>query len=126
MRQSLAANRATHTAPPQTNAAAAAKLLEKKKEFDAVSALERASSLYLERIEGIGEDCDIMADAGQVHGQVLAQWPRMFQILNLFLASRGHNNGEDEGETLTSTASDAQRLVRIPIEELQQISDGTT
>jgi hypothetical protein len=65
MRQSLAANRATHTAPPQTNAAAAAKLLEKKKEFDAVSALERASSLYLERIEGIGEDCDIMADAGQ-------------------------------------------------------------
>lgn len=100
MRQSLAANRASHAAPPQTNSAAA-KLLEKKKEFDAVSALERASALYLERIEGIGDDCDIMADAGQgnaicrmksehyvdvtsVHGQVLEQWPRMFQILNLF------------------------------------------
>jgi hypothetical protein len=66
MRQSLAANRASHAAPLLTNsAAAAAKLLEKKKEFDAVSALERASALYLERIEGIGEDCDIMADAGQ-------------------------------------------------------------
>lgn len=44
---------------------AAAKLLEKKKEYDAVCALERASALYLERIEGLGEDCDIMADAGQ-------------------------------------------------------------
>lgn len=65
MRQSLA-NRVSHFAPPQSNAtAAAAKLLEKKKEFDAVSALERASTLYLERIEGIGEDCNIMADAGQ-------------------------------------------------------------
>lgn len=62
----MAASRASHAAYPQTNsAAAAAKLLEKKKEFDAVSALERASALYLERIEGIGEDCDIMADAGQ-------------------------------------------------------------
>lgn len=68
MRQSVAASRASHGASlnSQANsAAAAAKLLEKKKEFDAVSALERASALYLERIEGLGEDCDIMADAGQ-------------------------------------------------------------
>jgi hypothetical protein len=68
MRQSLAPNRASHPALPQTNSAAAAaatKLQEKKKEFDAVSALERASAMYLERIEGIGDDCDIMADAGQ-------------------------------------------------------------
>ncbi|KAF8230193.1 hypothetical protein L208DRAFT_1378627 [Tricholoma matsutake] len=124
MRQSLAANRASHAAPPQTNSAAA-KLLEKKKEFDAVSALERASALYLERIEGIGDDCDIMADAGQVHGQVLEQWPRMFQILNLFLASRGSSSSM-EGGTPTSTASNGQRLVRIPIEDLQHGSNGTT
>ena len=54
--------------PQAANAAAAAKLLEKKKEFDAVCALERASSLFLERIEGLGEDCNIMADAGQGEG----------------------------------------------------------
>lgn len=69
MRQSVAANRTSYAAASvnsQANAAAtAAKLLEKKKEFDAVAALERASTLYLERIEGLGEDCDIMADAGQ-------------------------------------------------------------
>jgi DASH complex subunit DAD2 len=60
--------------PPTNTAAAAAKLLEKKKEFDAVSALERASALYLERIEGIGDDCDIMADAGQ--GKVIYRMKR--------------------------------------------------
>lgn len=68
MRQSVAVSRASHGASlsSQANvAAAAAKLLEKKKEFDAVSALEKASALFLERIEGLGEDCDIMADAGQ-------------------------------------------------------------
>jgi hypothetical protein len=69
MRQSLAPNKASHTTVIQTNPAAAAKLLEKKKEFDAVSALERTSALFLERMEGIGDDCDIMADAGQ--GKVL-------------------------------------------------------
>lgn len=53
MRQSVA---------PQTTAA---RLLEKKKEFHAVSALEKASALYLERIEGLSEDCDIMANAGE-------------------------------------------------------------
>lgn len=107
MRQSVAANRTSHGAglSSQANsAAAAAKYLEKKKEFDAVSALERASAVLVERIEGLGEDCDIMAEAGQghyhysstrpshadsiilhlVHGQVLEQWPKMFQILQLF------------------------------------------
>jgi DASH complex subunit DAD2 len=40
-------------------------LIEKKKEYDAVSALERASALYLERIEALGEDCNTMAKAGE-------------------------------------------------------------
>lgn len=68
MRQSVAVTRASHGAASNfqaNNAAAIAKLQEKKKEFDAVSAFERASALYLERIEGLGDDCNIMADAGQ-------------------------------------------------------------
>ena len=64
MRQSVAPNRASQ-APYPSSAAALAKLLEKKKECDAVSALEKASALYLKRIEGLGEDCDIMANAGE-------------------------------------------------------------
>ena len=61
MPQPGASSRAS-TAVPQSSSAA--KLIEKRKEYEAVSALERASSLYLERIEALGEDCDIMADAG--------------------------------------------------------------
>ena len=48
--------------PP--SAAALARLNEKKKEYDAVCALDRASAMFVKRIEGLSADCDIMADAG--------------------------------------------------------------
>ena len=63
MRQSVAPNRISQTSHPSSTVLA--RLLEKKKEFSAVSALEKASALYLERIEGLSEDCDIMANAGE-------------------------------------------------------------
>jgi hypothetical protein len=63
MRQSVAPNRASQSS--SASAAALSKLIEKKKEYDAVSALERASALYLERIEALGEDCNTMAKAGE-------------------------------------------------------------
>ncbi|KAF7362096.1 hypothetical protein MVEN_00555300 [Mycena venus] len=120
-RQSVAASRPSHVggANPVNSAAAAAKFLEKKKEFDAVSALQRASALYLQRIEGIADDCETMADAGRIHGEVLEQWPRMFQILSLFLASKEETPNES-GDMDQSVSSNGQRLVRIPIEELQE------
>ena len=65
MRPSTVANRASHGMPVNTHVNAAAKLVEKKKEFDAVAAFERASALYIERIEGLSDDCGIMAEAGQ-------------------------------------------------------------
>ncbi|KAG5729522.1 hypothetical protein E4T56_gene4602 [Termitomyces sp. T112] len=125
MRQSVTANRVSHGAflNSQTNfTAAAAKLLEKKKEYDAVSALERATALYLERIEGLSEDCNVMADAGEAHGQVLEQWPKMFRILSLFLATRNCQGIETDNQESDSALVEGQRLVRIPIEELQQAS----
>ena len=64
MRQSVAPNRISQSLHPSSTSTLA-KLLEKKRECDAVSALEKASALYLERIEGLGEDCDIMANAGE-------------------------------------------------------------
>lgn len=65
MRPSIAAHRASHLPSASTSAAAAAKLVEKKKEYDAVAALERASALYLERISALAQDCEVMADAGR-------------------------------------------------------------
>lgn len=68
MRPSIAPNRASHAAssaiPHPPNPAAVARLQEKKKEFEAVAALEKASAMFVKRIEGLGDDCDVMADAG--------------------------------------------------------------
>ncbi|KAM5543144.1 hypothetical protein V8D89_003018 [Ganoderma adspersum] len=116
MRASMAASRQSQLPGSVANAAAAAKLLEKKKEFEAVAALERASAQFLKRIEELGDDFDTMADAGIVHGQVLEQWPNMFRILSLFLSQREHL-GEDEN---APTSSGGERLVRVPLEELRQ------
>ncbi|KAF9268804.1 hypothetical protein L218DRAFT_954242 [Marasmius fiardii PR-910] len=99
-----------------SSAATGAKLAEKKKEYDGVAALEKASSLFLERITGMMEDCDVMANAGEVHGEVLEQWPKMFHILNLFLMSRSAETEDHEGG---NPESDGQMLVRVPIDELQ-------
>jgi hypothetical protein len=68
MRPSMASNRISHIAgltSKAPNPAATLKLLEKKKEFDAVSALEKATELFLDRIENFGENCDIMANAAE-------------------------------------------------------------
>ncbi|KAI0674765.1 hypothetical protein C8Q78DRAFT_1008790 [Trametes maxima] len=122
MRASIAASRQSQAPGSIASAAAAAKLLEKKKEYEAVAALERASAQFLKRIEDIGDDFDVIADAGIVHGQVLEQWPNMFRILSLFLSQR-EQHAEDE---VTSTPSMGERLVRVPIEELRQAESKTS
>jgi len=99
-----------------------ARLQEKMKEYEAVTALEKASALLVKRIEGLGDDCEDMAAAGVVCGQVLEQWPNMFRILDLFLSNRDQAVGHQENTTINASPSapDAgARLVRIPIEELQ-------
>ncbi|RXW15423.1 hypothetical protein EST38_g10426 [Candolleomyces aberdarensis] len=121
MRPSIAASRASHLPSAAPSAAAAAKLIEKKKEFDAVSALERASALYLERISALADDCVVMADAGEAHGQVLAQWPRMFEILGQFLATRQQLEGD---ETQSDAPIGGERLVRLPIDELEKEAES--
>ncbi|KAI0790732.1 hypothetical protein C8Q75DRAFT_806124 [Abortiporus biennis] len=116
MRQSFAHSRQS-VAPSQTaSATAQAKLIEKKKECEAVIALEKASAKFLQRIEELGDDFDVIADAGKVHGQVLEQWPNMFRILGLFLSSRQQNA---DGEEQSHNEETGQRLVRVPIEDLQ-------
>lgn len=39
-------------------------LNQKKKESEAVDALQRYSVLFLQRLEGLADDCEAMADAG--------------------------------------------------------------
>ncbi|KAG0695925.1 hypothetical protein DFH29DRAFT_1005005 [Suillus ampliporus] len=114
MRQSVAPNRISHTASQANSAAAISRLQEKKKEFEAVAALERASALFLKRIEGLADDCEVMADAGQVHGQVLEQWPLMFQTLSLFSV-----NSTRPTPVTTPRYSRETGLFVFPLDELQ-------
>jgi hypothetical protein len=66
MRPSTTSIRASHApgsqAPP--SATLLARLADKKKEIEAVEALQRASDLFLRRLEGLADDCEAMADAG--------------------------------------------------------------
>ncbi|KAI0686760.1 hypothetical protein C8T65DRAFT_712286 [Cerioporus squamosus] len=122
MRASLAPHRHSQLPGSASSAAAAAKLAEKKKEFQAVAALERASASFVRRIEDLADDFDVMADAGivLVHGQVLEQWPNMFRILNLFctrLSQREDRSGEDEDASAPTTG---ERLVRVPVDDLRR------
>ena len=64
MRQSAIPSRQSHLPAQTVNSAAAAKLLEKKKEFESIQALEKASAQFLKRIEALGNDFDVIADAG--------------------------------------------------------------
>jgi len=71
MRPSTTSARTSHapsssqsqTQPPPS-AAQLARLADKKKEFEAVDALQRASALFLRRLEGLADDCEAMAEAG--------------------------------------------------------------
>lgn len=65
MRQSIATSARQSQVPnPAANAAATARLLEKKKEYEMVAALDRASAQFVKRIEELSNDFDVMADAG--------------------------------------------------------------
>jgi len=127
MRPSTTSARASHApgsqAPP--NATLLARLADKKKEIEAVEALQRASTLFLRRLEGLADDCEAMAEAGIVHGKVLAQWPQMFRILMMFAAAREASSAAKTADDGAGTNTDSDvppgggRLVRVPIDELQ-------
>ncbi|PAV20325.1 hypothetical protein PNOK_0295200 [Pyrrhoderma noxium] len=117
---SVRASHAGSLASQSSSAQAEAILLEKKKEHDALLALERVSNEYLRRLEAIDYDCNIMADAGRVHGEVLSQWPEMFRILSLSVPSLNPQSKPD-GEAQNNIAQqNCERLVRVPIDELQE------
>ncbi|KDQ56632.1 hypothetical protein JAAARDRAFT_132104 [Jaapia argillacea MUCL 33604] len=113
MRQPVAPIRSS-----QSSSAAATKLQEKQKEYEAVVALERASSNFARRMEEMCVDCEVMGDAGIVHGQVLAQWPDMLEILALFQETEDADLSSDEPPA-THGVVPGQKLVRIPIDGLQ-------
>jgi DASH complex subunit DAD2 len=70
MRPSTASIRTSHAPgsqplpPSASTALLAQRLADKKKEIEAVDALQCASALFLRRLEGLADDCEVMAEAG--------------------------------------------------------------
>ncbi|EJD03328.1 uncharacterized protein FOMMEDRAFT_85190 [Fomitiporia mediterranea MF3/22] len=113
IRQSQASSFSSQASNAQFNA----KLEEKKREYDALRALERLSQEYVRRLEAIDLDCNVMGDAGKVHGDVLSQWPEMFRILIPQLPTSTKSDDAGSQDIVPQTC---ERLVRVPVEELQQ------
>ncbi|KAF8590945.1 hypothetical protein K439DRAFT_1328335 [Ramaria rubella] len=113
---SAASSRASHVGSAGLSTA---RLVEKRKEYDAVMALDKVSAELVERLEALGEDCEIMANAGQVHGTVLEHWSKMFGIINLVVAS--HETESDNTEGSSKPPATAERLVRLEISSLEQV-----
>jgi DASH complex subunit DAD2 len=95
MRPSTTSTRASHAPgsqpPPPPSATLLARQADKKKEFDAVDALERASELFVRRLEGLADDSESMADAG-IGACVLAcvhvlAWPALARVHTSFFSS---------------------------------------
>ncbi|KIJ52675.1 hypothetical protein M422DRAFT_243452 [Sphaerobolus stellatus SS14] len=105
------------------------RLMEKKKEYDAVMALDKISAELVERLDALGNDAEIMADAGQIHGSVLEHWSRMFGIINLVVSSRqeSETNPEDAAESTSAPPAHptADRLVRLEIAALEQVDQSS-
>jgi len=91
------------------------------KEYAALAALERASADYVQRIENIDLDCNLMADAGKVLGEVHAQWPEMFRILSLAVPQQADPGVQANG----TDGSECEFLVRVPLDELQQQDESS-
>lgn len=62
---SVRSSHAGSLASQHSNAQLQAKILEKKKEFELLSTLERMSAEHVHRLDAIHVDCDVMADAGR-------------------------------------------------------------
>ena len=148
MRASIAASRQSQLPSSVANAAATAKLLEKKKEFEAVAALERASAQFLKRIEELGDDFEVMAEAGigasasvpsrlcvSPHPQFTGRsWSSgricsVFSVFSVRVSARlvpqslivilvSQREQQAEADDASGTAA-GERLVRIPVEELK-------
>ena len=91
------------------NAAAAAKLLEKKKEFEAVAALDKASAQLVKRIEELGDDFDTMADAG-IGALCWLRIPKQTALCR----SQSMGRSSSSGLTCLESSASSVRVYRIP------------
>ncbi|KAH9012403.1 hypothetical protein EDB83DRAFT_2445974 [Lactarius deliciosus] len=102
-----AAHRTRCTPPRAENLAG---LNQKKKEAEVVDVLHRTSALFLQRFEGLGDDCEIMADAGadawpfpRCHCTGSVRWRRLERRLTPMHRSSPRGNALSVFQSMSSS-----------------------
>ncbi|KAG8765097.1 hypothetical protein FRC12_007684 [Ceratobasidium sp. 428] len=113
---SLSQPRQSTIASGQASSNAQQRYIDKKAEYEGVTALNAASELMVQQLEEIASRTDLMADGGVAIGSVLANWPNVWRIIGL-AASSGQNQGQEEdGANQDESRTDTvPRLVRIEV-----------
>ncbi|KAF8706087.1 DASH complex subunit Dad2, partial [Rhizoctonia solani] len=132
---SLGQPRQSTVASGQGSSVAQQRYIDKKAEYEGVSALSAASELMVQQLEDIANRTDLMADGGvgacyrvsyelqinlTIHppaiGSVLANWPNVWRIIGL-AASAGQGSGQDPDAQRPDDAGveTVPRLVRIEV-----------
>ncbi|GAB1521579.1 DASH complex subunit dad2 [Rhizoctonia solani] len=113
---SLGQPRQSTIASGQGSSVAQQRYIDKKAEYEGVSALNAASELMVQQLEDIANRTDLMADGGVAIGSVLANWPNVWRIIGL-AASAGQGSGQDPDAQRPDDAGveTVPRLVRIEV-----------
>ncbi|KAG9125106.1 hypothetical protein FRC07_008944 [Ceratobasidium sp. 392] len=100
----------------QASSNAQQRYIDKKAEYEGVTALNAASELMVQQLEEIASKADLMADGGVAIGSVLANWPNVWRIIGL-AASAGQSQDRETGEVNQDEAGveTVPRLVRIEV-----------
>ncbi|EUC58308.1 DASH complex subunit dad2 [Rhizoctonia solani AG-3 Rhs1AP] len=80
---SLGQPRQSTIATGQGSSVAQQRYIDKKAEYEGVSALNAVSELMVQQLEDIASRTDLMADGGVAIGSVLANWPNVWRIIGL-------------------------------------------
>ncbi|QRW07992.1 DASH complex subunit Dad2 [Ceratobasidium sp. AG-Ba] len=121
---SLGQPRQSTIASGQASSNAQQRYVDKKAEYEGVTALNAASELMVQQLEEIANRTDLMADGGSylsidpptiAIGSVLANWPNVWRIIGL-AATAGQSQaqgGTAEGDE--AGVETVPRLVRIEV-----------
>lgn len=113
---SLSQPRQSTIASGQGSSVAQQRYIDKKAEYEGVSALNAASELMVQQLDDIASRTDLMADGGVAIGSVLANWPNVWRIIGL-AASAGQSSVQDPDGAHVDEAGleTVPRLVRIEV-----------
>ncbi|KAF8756836.1 DASH complex subunit Dad2 [Rhizoctonia solani] len=117
---SLGQPRQSTIASGQGSSVAQQRYIDKKAEYEGVSALNAASELMVQQLEDIANRTDLMADGGvgACYRQLAlsSNWPNVWRIIGL-AASAGQGSGQDPDAQRPDDAGveTVPRLVRIEV-----------